>query len=80
LPGNFLLSAPASHGNAPLITGEQLLSVPPGMNTFFHLVCLALLASLSSLPDALTAFLWLLTYAQPFAVEYFKHRLEKRQQ
>ncbi len=49
------------------------------MNTLFHLVCLAILASLSSLPDALTVFIWLLTYGQPFAVEYFKHRLKRQQ-
>ena len=78
LPGNILALPPAGHAPAPLFTGEQLLSVPDNMNPL-HLLCLAFLASFLPLPHLLTACLWLLSYVQPFAVEYFKHRLEKRQ-
>lgn len=48
------------------------------MNTLYTIIILTALGVFGTV-HTLAAILWLLNYVQPFAVEYFKHRLDKRQ-
>jgi len=48
------------------------------MNPLYFLLTFALLATLHFSYTLSAIALWMLTFTQPFALEYFKHLLEKR--